>query len=66
MLGFTTSVHLEDNVFHCFDAACGKHGDVIDLWANVKSTSVRDAAIDLVRTFHLEPAPRNRTEKRHG
>jgi hypothetical protein len=26
----------------------------------------RTAALDLVRTFDLEPAPLNRTEKRHG
>jgi hypothetical protein len=33
--GKTFSVNLEKNVFHCFDAACGKKGDVIDLWAAV-------------------------------
>jgi transposase len=64
--GRTFSVNLDDNVFQCFDAACGKHGDVIDLWASVNAMSLRAAAIDLVRTFHLEPAPPNRTEKRHG
>jgi transposase len=62
--GRTFSVHLDDNVFHCFDAACAHQGDVIDLWASVNGMSLRDAAIDLVRTFHLEPAPP--TEKRHG
>jgi transposase len=64
--GRTFSVNLDENVFQCFDAACGKHGDVIDLWASVKAMSVRQAAIDLVRTFHLEPSPRSRTEKRKG
>jgi transposase len=62
--GRTCSVHLADNVFPCFDAACGKQGDVIDRWASVKGMSLRDAALDLVRTFNLEPAPR--TEKRQG
>jgi hypothetical protein len=64
--GRTFSVNLTDNVFQCFDAACAKRGDVIDLWASVKAMSLREAAIDLVRTFHLEPAPSKRTEKRHG
>ena len=62
--GRTFSVNLVDNVFQCFDAACAKKGDVIDLWAAVKAMSLREAAIDLVRTFDLEPAPR--TEKRNG
>jgi hypothetical protein len=35
-----------------------KEGDVIDLWAQVKQMSLRQAAEDLVRTFDLEPAPR--------
>jgi transposase len=62
--GRTFSVNLNQNVFQCFDAACGKKGDVIDLWSSVKAMSLREAAIDLVRTFQLEPAPG--TEKRHG
>jgi transposase len=64
--GRTFSVHLNENVFHCFDAACGKKGDVIDLWASVKGMSLRAAAIDLVHTFSLEPTPPQGTEKRHG
>jgi hypothetical protein len=63
--GRTFSVHLEQNVFQCFDAKCAAKGDVIDLWASVKKMPLRDAALDLVRTFHLEPAPRG-TEKRNG
>lgn len=59
------SVHLEQNVFQCFDAKCAAKGDVIDLWAAVKKLPLRAAALDLVQTFHLEPAPR-RTEKRNG
>jgi transposase len=64
--GRTFSVNLDDNVFQCFDTRCGKQGDVIDLWAELQQMTLRAAAIDLVRTFSLEPAPTNATEKRHG
>lgn len=65
--GRTFSVQLDKNVFHCFEATCGIHGDVIDLWAAVKKLPLREAALDLVRTFALEPAPAaHRTEKRNG
>ena len=61
--GRTFSVNLRENAFFCFDPACQKKGDVIDLWAALHSQSVRQAALDLACTFDLEPA---RTEKRHG
>jgi transposase len=64
--GRTFSVNLDENVYQCFDARCGSHGDVIDLWAAVHKMSLREAALDLVRTFGLEPAPAQGTEKRHG
>ncbi len=64
--GRTFSVNLDDNVFQCFDKRCGQKGDVIDLWAAVKGLSLRAAALDLVHTFGLEPAPRTGTEKRNG
>jgi DNA primase len=64
--GRTFSVNLDEGVFHCFDARCGKQGDVIDLWAELHHLSLRAAALDLVRTFALEPAPPRATEKRHG
>jgi transposase len=64
--GRTFSVNLDDNVFQCFDKKCAQKGDVIDLWANVKGLSLREAALDLVHTFGLEPAPRNGTEKRNS
>jgi transposase len=64
--GRTFSVNLDENVFHCFDKACGQQGDVIDLWAAVQGLSLREAALDLVQTFGLEPAPQGGTEKRHG
>ncbi len=62
--GRTFSVNLDNNVFQCFDARCQKHGDVIDLWAALHHLSLRDAALDLLRTFDLEPAPVNREEAR--
>lgn len=64
--GRTFSVNLDDNVFHCFDTACGQQGDVIDLWAALHKMSLREAGLDLVRTFGLEPLPASATEKRHG
>ena len=63
--GRTFSVHLDQHVFQCFDATCAAKGDVIDLWAAVNGLSLREAALDLVRTFNLEPAPRG-TGKRNG
>jgi transposase len=63
--GRTFSVNLDANVFQCFDQRCGRQGDVIDLWAAMHGLSLRQAALDLVQTFGLEPAPRG-TEKRHG
>jgi transposase len=62
--GRTFSVNLDKNVFQCFQPACAKKGDVIDLWAALKGVTLRQAALELVRTFNLEPAPA--TEKRHG
>jgi DNA primase len=64
--GRTFSVNLDQNVFHCFDKGCGPQGDVIDLWAALHHRELRAAAIDLVQTFDLEPAPAHGTEKRHG
>jgi hypothetical protein len=64
--GRTFRVNLDPNVFPCFDKTCGQKGDVIDRWAAAKGLSLRAAALDLVHTFGLEPAPRHGTEKRHG
>ena len=67
--GRTFSVNLEANVYQCFAAECASQGDVIDLWASVNRMSLRDAALDLVRIFGLEPSPVARTpgtEKRNG
>ncbi len=64
--GRTFSVNLDDNVFHCFDKTCGHKGDVIDLWAALHAQCLREAALDLARTFHLELAAGGGTEKRNG
>ena len=64
--GRTFSVNLDDNVFQCFDARCGRKGDVIDLWAAVQGMPLREAALGLVRTFGLEPSAPHGTEKRNG
>jgi transposase len=64
--GRTFSVNLQENVFRCFEAQCGKQGDVIDLWAALHQMDLRGAAVDLVNTFGLEAAPPRGTEKRNG
>jgi transposase len=64
--GRTFSVNLDANVWQCFAKECGRKGDVIDLWAAVQGLSLRAAALELVQTFGLEPAPRSGTEKRNG
>jgi hypothetical protein len=62
--GRTFSVNLDKNVFQCFQPTCARKGDVLDLWAALHGLSLRQAALQLVQTFKLEPAPG--TEKRHG
>jgi transposase len=62
--GRTFAVQLDQNVFYCFYPPCGIKGDVIDLWAGLKGMKLRDAALDLVNVFNLEPTPA--TEKRNG
>jgi transposase len=62
--GRTFSVNLDKNVFQCFQPSCARKGDVIDLWAALHGLTLRQAAVELVQKFNLEPAPR--TEKRHG
>jgi transposase len=66
--GRTFSVNLEQHVYHCFATQCGSQGDVLDLWAALHKLSLREAALDLVNTFNLEPVPSgsHATEKRHG
>jgi len=64
--GRTFSVNLETNVFQCFAKECAQKGDVIDLWAALHGLSLREAALDLIRTFGLEPCARPATEKRNS
>ena len=56
----TLSVHLSKNVFQCFHASCGAHGNVLDFWAAVHHLPLYEAAIHLAETLHL---PRNREEE---
>jgi hypothetical protein len=59
-------VNLDGDVFQCVAPECGAQGDVIDLWAAVHRLGLREAALDLVRTFDLELHPGRGTEKRNG
>lgn len=56
------SVDMRKNVFQCFDSHCGIKGNVLDFWASWRRLPLREAALDLAETFHLEP-PRNREEE---
>jgi DNA primase len=56
----TFSVNLEKNVFQCFQAECGKAGNVLDLWSAVQGLPLYEAAVHLAETFHLQ---RNREEE---
>lgn len=47
------SLLVADDHYHCF--ACGAHGDVIDLAANLFGLSLYDAARKLAADFHLAP-----------
>jgi transposase len=57
------SVHLGKNVFQCFRAECGAHGNVLDLWAAVHGRPLYEAALHLAETFRLR---RNREEEPVG
>ena len=56
----TFSVHLGKGVFQCFQAECGAHGNVLDLWAAVQKLPLYEAALHLADTFGLR---RNREEE---
>ena len=56
------SVDMRKNVFQCFDPHCGIKGNVLDFWASWRRLPLREAALDLAETFHLEP-PRNREDE---
>jgi len=48
------SANIEKNVFRCFSPGCGVAGNVLDLWAAIHKLPLREAALDLVETFHLD------------
>ena len=55
------SANIEKNVFRCFSPSCGVAGNVLDLWAAVHKLPLREAALDLIETFHLDiPAAEKR------
>jgi transposase len=56
----TFSAHLGKNIYQCFHADCGAHGNVLDLWAALQHLPLYEAALHLAETFHL---PRNREEE---
>jgi transposase len=56
----TFSANLSKNVFQCFHAGCGAHGNVLDLWAAVHHLALYEAALHLAAAFRL---PRNREEE---
>jgi hypothetical protein len=49
----TFSAHLGKNIFQCFHADCGAHGNVLDFWAALQHLPLYDAALQLAETFHL-------------
>jgi hypothetical protein len=57
----TFSVNLHKNVFHCFDASCGAHGNALDLWAQIRKLPLYEAARDLAERLGLQQ--RNREEE---
>jgi DNA primase len=59
----TFSADLGKNIFQCFQANCGAHGNVLDLWAAVHHLPLYEAALHLAEVFRL---PRNREEEPVG
>jgi transposase len=51
--GRSFSVHLDQNVFQCFDAECGQRGNVLDLWAALHKLPLYEAALHLADTFNI-------------
>jgi DNA primase len=47
------TVNLTKNVFKCFFAQCGAHGNVLDFVATMDQCSVRDAALKLRDWFKV-------------
>jgi hypothetical protein len=62
----TFSVNLDKQAFRCFSPECAAHGNVLDLWAAVRQLTLREAALDLMDTFHLtSTVGPEQTEKRN-
>jgi hypothetical protein len=55
------SVNVHKNVFHCFDASCGAHGNALDLWSQIRKLPLYEAARDLAERLGLQQ--RNREEE---
>ena len=55
----TFSVHLEHHSWHCF--ACGRHGNQLDLWAQLTGLDLYHAAISLCHRA-ARPVPRRRPQ----
>lgn len=59
------SVHLDQNIFHCFK--CGRSGNALDLWTHATRQSVYDAAVDLCQRLAIPlpllSSPGNREEE---
>jgi transposase len=49
--GRSFSVNTKRNIFQCFDASCRAKGNVLDLWAQSKHTTIVQAAHDLTERF---------------
>jgi transposase len=56
------SVDVKRNVFQCFEPHCAAHGNVLDFWAAWHRLPLREAALELAETFHLQTLP-NREEE---
>jgi hypothetical protein len=60
---FTANV--SKNVFKCFFAQCGAHGNVLDFVAAMEQCSVRDAALKLRDWFQVGDATEQSKQVRH-
>lgn len=59
------SVHLEKNVFQCFNKEWAAQGNVLDLWVAVRQLPLYEAARQLAETFGIELSAQAGTEKRN-
>lgn len=52
--GRSFSVHIDRNVFQCFDASCGAKGNALDLWAQSRHLTIAEAARELAERFGID------------